>query len=90
MPSQRACYVGYCHLKPSAEEQSKLLKQHQAFKKVNKSNKSSIYMVVARIVDSDGNSSKNESRVEVTFAEGQIVCQGILGSGVDATTVRQS
>jgi hypothetical protein len=36
-------------------------------------------MVVARIVDSDDNVSKNENRVEVTFAEGQIARQGILG-----------
>jgi hypothetical protein len=76
-----------CHLKPSAEEQSKLLKQHQALKKANKSNKSSTYMVIARIVDSDGNASKNENRVEVTFAEGQIVCQGILDGGADAIMI---
>ena len=81
---QKGHVMKNCHLKPSADEQSKLLQQSKALRKVSVNKTNSTYLTIARVVDNHAVEDL-ESRIQVSFAKGRVLCYGILDSGADAT-----
>jgi len=80
---QSGHHIKDCPLKPTPEEQKRLITQYRLGKS-NKSDKSSHYIQLSKISAEDSNVSRF---VNITMANGVLCCKGILDSGADATII---
>ena len=76
-------HIRDCSLKPSPEEQKRVIAQYK-LTKPNKPEASSHYIQLSKISAEDSNASRF---VNVIMANGTFSCKGILDSGADATII---